>query len=470
MSVDYPLVSDCLAPEGGGTERVTAVDEVLGHFTREQLPWDYDPAEMARLHLAAFNERLVGRRETVRALGQRVDQLGIDKAETLDDVAALMFSSNVYKSYPDSFIAKGRWSHLLTWLDSLSSHSIAHIDVSGCADIDDFMERVRAGGYRVMNTSGTSGKPSLFPQSLLDLDRVGEIAAREVGWMCGLDPARPRAIFYTGNRSGNYGGHAVFAGLTSAFGRADAIFALFEEPLRTAEVGRLAALNRALVNGTATPNDIADAQERKDAAETRASAALDRFCDKLAEHAGEPILLYAQVYVFYRAMQRLKETGRHPDFHPGGRIFAGGGTKNNKLPEGFMDEIKAFYGLPVAMNYGQSEIHAKCPQCVHGRYHLSPNMMLLLLDPAGERVLNENPGDGTFEGVAAIFDFAIDGRWGGVVSGDWLTVSYAPCPCGLRSPQILSVQRVAEVTAAARDDDKVNCGGRVEMYIRGVVS
>ena len=140
--------------------------------------------------------------------------------------------------------------------------------------------------------------------------------------------------------------------------------------------------------------------------------ALDRFCDKLVEHADEPILLYAQAYVFYRAMERLKESGRHPTFNPEGRIFAGGGIKNNKLPDGFMDEIKDFYGLPIASNYGQSEIHAKCPQCTPGRYYLSPSMMPLLLDPSGDQVLNDNPGHDTIEGVAAIFEFAIDGRWG----------------------------------------------------------
>lgn len=468
-SLQYPVAFDCLAPEGAGSERVTAVDQVLGYYTH-QLPWDYDPKQMAQLHLTAFNERLQDRTSTVKALAQKVEQLGIDEAESLDDVRALMFSPNVYKSYPDSFISKGRWQHLLTWLDSLSTHSLSSIDVAGSTDIDDFMARVHAGGYRVMNTSGTSGKPSLFPQSFLDFDRKSEIAALEIGWMCKLDRTGRRPIFYTGNRGGNYGGMAVFNGLTRGFGRDDATFCLFEEPLLTAEVGRLAALNRALANGTATPDDVADAQQRQAKAEIRGTAALERFADKLAAHADEPILMYAQVYVFYRVMELLKATGRHPTFHPEGKLFAGGGTKNNKLPDGYMDHIADFYGLEICKNYSQSEIHAMCPQCDRGRYHLSPSVLLLLLDPSGERVLNENPGTDTIEGVGAIFDFAIDGRWGGVVSSDWLTVSYAPCPCGMRSPSILAVQRVSDVLANLTDDEKVNCGGRVEMYIRGVVS
>ena len=467
ISLEYPIVTDCLGPEGGGSEPKTAVDDVLAYQCRE-LPWDYRHEDLAPLHLQAFNERLRQRREQVKVLDQRASQLGIDEASSLEDVALMMFSANVYKSYPDSFLTSGRWSHLLRWLDSLSTHPLVDIDVEGCADVDEFMARVLASGFRIMNTSGTSGKPSLFPQSFLDFARMGEMAAKVFGWMFKLDGTERRAIFYTGNRSGNYAGHAVLEGVCRGIARRDAIYCLFEEPMLTAEVGRIAALNKAMAAGTATPGDIEALRQQQERSQERARLALDRFCDELVAHSQEPIILYPQVYVMYIAMKRLKETNRIVSFHPDSKIGAMGGTKNNKLPDGFMGELADFYGLEIRSDYGQSEILAKCPSCDFGRYHLAPNLLLLLLDESGERVLNLDPGQRTIQGLAATFDVAIDGRWGGVMSNDWLTVDYGRCPCGLQSPAIVAVNRLDAVKKA--DDDKVNCAGRIEMYIRGATA
>ena len=36
----------------------------------------------------------------------------------------LLFSHTVYKSYPQSFVTKGRWDRLLAWYDSLAAQSL----------------------------------------------------------------------------------------------------------------------------------------------------------------------------------------------------------------------------------------------------------------------------------------------------------------------------------------------------------
>jgi len=67
--------------------------------------------------------------------------------------------------------------------------------------------------------------------------------------------------------------------------------------------------------------------------------------------------------------------------------------------------------------------------------------------------------------VAPFFDVALDGRWGGVISGDKISVDYGPCVCGNRSPSIRDdVVRYADLEG----DDKIGCAGTVDAYVRGL--
>jgi hypothetical protein len=59
----------------------------------------------------------------------------------------------------------------------------------------------------------------------------------------------------------------------------------------------------------------------------------------------------------------------------------------------------------------------------------------------------------------------MDGRWGGVISGDHIEVDYSPCKCGNRSPSITdNVYRYADLEG----DDKIGCAGTVDAYVRGL--
>ena len=39
-------------------------------------------------------------------------------------------------------------------------------------------------------------------------------------------------------------------------------------------------------------------------------------------------------------------------------------------------------------------------------------------------------------GRAGFFDLSLDGSWGGVISGDKVSATWAPCACGNRSPSV----------------------------------
>jgi hypothetical protein len=459
----YPINSDAYAPESPG--KTTAVDQVLDYFRRDN-PWDYDYKTLRDLQFEAFNERLAQRVEEIPVLRQRSEQLGIQAAGSLDDVLPLLFSPTVYKSYPDSFVTKGRWDNLLRWLDGVSTVRLKdEVQLDGVADIDDFIDRVRAAGHNIVTTSGTSGKASLLPESALDVARRCEVWPRTFGTMLGIDPTTgPHPIFYTGHRRGAYGGQVFIDVMSEAFSTPQTTYALFEERLRVADVGRMAALSQGLASGSATPSEIAEVRANQETVAAHAAQAVDRFVDLLEAHRDEPVYLWGQTFAFWTVMQRAKERGADVRFHPAGGVITAGGLKNNRLPDGYQDDLRSFYNVRMTSGYGQSEVMGVYLECSEGRWHLPPTILLILTDPSGEKYLDVT--EGVAEGVASCFDFSPVGRWGGLISSDWVTADFSPCPCGLRSPSLLGCRRVNN---RAGEEDKLNCQGRVEMYIRGIL-
>ena len=107
-------------------------------------------------------------------LGRLADEVGITRIRALDDLIPLLFAHSNYKSYPEGFIAKGRWDLMNKWLDTLSSVRVDDVDVEGVTDQDEWIDRLHAAGHKVYVTSGTSGKNSFLPA---DAVRRGSLAA-----------------------------------------------------------------------------------------------------------------------------------------------------------------------------------------------------------------------------------------------------------------------------------------------------
>jgi hypothetical protein len=86
----------------------------------------------------------------------------------------------------------------------------------------------------------------------------------------------------------------------------------------------------------------------------------------------------------------------------------------------------------------------------------------LPLDKDGSRLL---PMEGEVEGRAAFFDLSLDGRWGGVISGDRIEIDFRPCECGAATPSIRdNIVRYADLEG----DDKIGCAGTIDAYVRGM--
>ena len=60
-----------------------------------------------------------------------------------------------------------------------------------------------------------------------------------------------------------------------------------------------------------------------------------------------------------------------------------------------------------------------------------------------------------------------DGHWGGVISGDKVTVEFGSGLDGLKTPIVRSIARYQDL---AEGEDKLTCAGSIDSYVRGAVA
>jgi len=113
--------------------------------------------------------------------------------------------------------------------------------------------------------------------------------------------------------------------------------------------------------------------------------------------------------------------------------MGGGGEKGVVLPDNAEQVIREFFGVDrMGSSYGMTEMNAMMIACDHGHYHVQPWVAVYQLDVETGRPL---PRQGVQTGRAAFFDLTQDGTWGGIVTGDRITVDWdTPAPAGARRP------------------------------------
>jgi hypothetical protein len=424
-----------------------------------------DDPDLDGLRLRAANERLQEQRAAIPALDQRARETGIDSIKGREDLVPLLFAHSTYKSYPEGFLAKGQWSRLSMWLNTVAAADVMAVDTSGVRDVDEWIDRLAGAGIYLWASSGTTGKASFIPVNDhdLELNRVMSASLAEL-WpgpmpVSVLAPAQAPMKF----------AHA-FKATAEAIGLPGQVSYLSDKRMRLGDSMRSAAMRSAMASGTATPGDIAAYQ-----AETaRAAAERDTEVHALAERIfslrDQPQLLYG----FWGPAWRILEIGREqgiPDgsFHPDTVVSLSGGLKGLDLPADYAEQVSRFFGTGrSAVGYGMTELAFAFGICRAGRYHPSAGLILLMLDESGEHLLE--PGqDGTVRGRVGIYDVGHQGHWGGIVTGDQAVADFsATCDCGRPGPTLEdSIVRYSELSVGG--DDKLTCGGTVNEYIRGAI-
>ncbi|PAU86140.1 hypothetical protein CK507_16900 [Pseudomonas sp. WN033] len=427
-------------------------------------------SELLPMRLDAAQELFAERITQIPLLKNRAQEAGIERIEKLEDLVPLLFAHTVYKSYPASFVEKGQWQRLLQWLDSLSVPDLSDVDMDGVTNIDEWLDRLWAADHRVLATSGSSGKCSFLNHTAGDQEMKKRHFKYCAAWPLQV-ASKDRPVFWMGQIKGP--NSAVEAGLFAMenWGREGAVFTLTQEPLRISEVSKMASMRKRMADGSASPEEISEFEAESARKGLRGIQEMREFADKVLEHRHEPIYLIGFWAQHLAIIERARERGiADGDFHPQSIIGAGGGVKGIPLPADYKEQVNTFYGNVLRPGlYAMTELSQPMPRCESGHYHIPPGLIMLLLDQTGETLLNPAPGyKGTIEGRFAFVDLAYEGRWGGLITGDKVTVDFsATCNCGRPGPVIHdTIMRFTQLG----QEDTISCAGTIDAYIRGAVA
>jgi hypothetical protein len=451
---------------------MTAADQLV-EYAKLADPFRGAPDDLAELQLAAIRERFAERRQQIRTLDKRATETGITEIRTLDDVVPLLFAHTNYKSYPEAFIDAGQWKHMNVWLKTLCTYPTDDIDVAGVRDVDDWLDRAHAAGHYLFASSGTSGKSSFLDQSRKDRDYAVPacLAAFDLSTP-GYRPNHDRSVFTMMPPRGT---HKMTEVSNLHFGRWAApgeLYRLSEEPILAMDSMRPAQLRRMLAAGKVGPGEIAAYEDQVIARQQRRAEAMEAWLDALIARRHQPLYIGLMWGVAWQVVEKLRARGiKDGDFHPDTIMSTGGGTKGAVLPDDYRAQVMRFFGLTedrLPNSYAMVEMSGFCALIQpHGVFAIPPWIVPLILDKAGERLLNPIDGKGVVEGRMAFFDILADARWGGIISGDKVQVEFGSGLDGVKTPIVRSVARYQDL---AEGEDKLTCAGSIDSYVRGAIA
>lgn len=422
--------------------------------------------EAEAVQLAALNLRLEERREQVKMLAKLAEAQQITGFATLGDAAPLLFTHDVYKSYPASLLARQRFDQLTKWLDRLTPYDLSDFDASGCASIDDWLVRLREQTpLDVATSSGTSGTMSFFPKSKKDYLGSVKLLRLQLTQTFGEEPdpaafAQPYHVLTPFYRDGHSTVSRLPAYFLEVFCKGDPGLLHTALPYKaSADLLWLAArLRAAQAKGDASKIDVPESLLARrgewETLQTEMPGLQSAFIrEMIPQLAGERVLALGITGMFYEIARNGLDAGARARFAPGSVVTGGGGGKGIILPDDAERVICRFFGVErLRDSYGMTEQNFYLNSCEHDRFHLPPWIVVLLLDPESGQPL---PREGEQTGRASFFDLTQDGAWGGIVSGDRVTVDYKPCACGRTTLHLAkTIQRFSEVTGG---DDKLTC-------------
>jgi hypothetical protein len=447
---------------GEAVERLTRLVEVEDRY-------NIPIADLRNAQIAAMNERFQERKGQIKLLGYRAKEAGITDVRSHEQVVRLLLPHTAYKSYPENWLAQKRWDRLSKWLDTVSTHRVPVDKVSDADEVDGWIEKLSENGFFVSCSSGTTGKSAMLVASQKDMDWCKKEAVAAYSWGSGIKATRDRRMF----------GMAAIAQVPRNLATGEAYTAMLQDPnyerfvypvppITVGALTQMVVLRKAIADGTAKPADIASYEQISAARQKAVDAAVAITAQAVVEARHSKLHvsgLWAGLYTVAKAVREMGYSGK--DFNSENSIYVGGGLKRAKLPDDYREFVYETFNIRPErnyQNYSMQELHSGMPRCrTGGRYHMPPWVVPLILDKTGDDLLPMV--DGEYEGRAAFFDLSLDGRWGGVISGDKISIDFSPCACGNKGPSIRdNVVRYADLEG----DDKIGCAGTVDAYVRGV--
>ena len=447
-----------------------AADKLTGKV-RSDDRFDYSAADVRALQVEALNERFQERKDCLKLLGHRANEAQITEIRGVEDVVPLLFPHTAYKSYPESFLMEEKWERLSRWLGTVSPYPIQPIDYSDIADIDDWIDRLQAVGHFISCSSGTTGKSAMLIASQKDMDWSKIDTVGVFSWGSGVEPAQDRKMIGTAPVASVPKNLTIGEAQRAAFANPE--WERFNYPVPPITVGsltKMVVMRKKIGDGTATPQEIAGFEQTSKDRQEVLDKAVILAAEECIAHREKKLMvsgLWSGLYAVAKAVRELGYSAK--DFHPDNCIYVGGGLKRAQLPDDYQHFVHQTFNIPHNrdfQNYSMQELNSGMPKCREcGRYHVPPWIVPMILDKDGDNLLPYDLNGGEIEGRAAFFDLALDGRWGGIITGDRISIDYKPGTCSHKGPSIRNnIARYADLEG----DDKIGCAGTIDAYVRGV--
>jgi hypothetical protein len=350
--------------------------------------------QVEAVQLAAMNLRLAERRGQIQMLAKLADGQGITSIDSLDAMAPLLFPHDMYKSYPQSLLAKQQYAKLNTWLTKLTRYAPEDVDVSQCDSIDTWLTKIRdETPLDIATSSGSSGTCSFFPKSKRDY-RLSMMGMRvQLAQKFGEDP-RPGDIddkihaiiplYKDGHAS--MGAFGKYSCEVFAKGDPDYWHYCFDFKLSSDLMWLAARLRAAQALGDVSKVDVPPSllarraeweQSQKDMPNQQL-AFVNRMIHELQGHR---VFVMSTSNLLYSAARRGLEEGLSGVFAPDSVFMGGGGAKGVPLPDDLEEVICKFFNTKrMISSYGMTEMNSFSVLCDHDRYHILPWVTPFLLD------------------------------------------------------------------------------------------
>jgi hypothetical protein len=454
---------------------VAEADDIsqFGYKTSNEL-FAIDRREGEALQLEWARRRFEQLMPAVAALREQAQQKGVTRIGTLTDLVPLLYNHTVFKSYPMSLLEKNRFDLLTRWLDRLTTVDLSGIDASRCEGIDDWLTLLeQEAPLKIFHTSGTTGKLSFIPRTHIEFDLWMSTLFKNIWYPfgaspeCSPGPELRLPVVYPSVRHGRYVSQHVISYCAQRVAPSpDEVYTLNNANLSADLVSLSGRIRIAQAKGELSKMQLTEKQRVEfkrylEDLERRPAETAQFFRQVTDQLQGKRVFVSAVSSSLFQATREGLSRGISQAFARDSCGLTGGGGKGTTLPADWMDQVSTFTGIPRKgweFNYGTSELTGPMPLCAEGYYHIPVYLVPFLLDPNTGAPL---PREGRQTGRFAAYDALAQTMWGGIVTGDKVTIEWdRECPCGRKGPHIHD--NVERYSSQVTGDDKVNCAATID--------
>ncbi len=426
---------------------------------------------LEELQTEALSIRFEQQKDRIPALSKLADAQGITRIGEFNEVLPVCFEHTIFKSYPSFLLEKGQFDKLTTWLNRLTAHDLSKVDASGCKSIDAWLNLLCAETeLDPIATSGTGGTMSFAPRDKSDW-RTQVLGGLRIQMLqefgvpsTAADLNEKLHVFWPTHADGHTSmfrtGH--YARKFMAMECDDHFHPVYNSPGDTDVMFLAARLRSAQARGDNRVNVLPSLLERRaelEAIERDRPAKTAEWLESMTSLSDKRVFVMGPWMLLYDFAKKGLAAGKKCNFAPNSVFQTGGGGKGMVVPDDWADVTGRFFNSRFKWVYGFNELTALSVKCEHGRYHIPPWAIPLILDPETSKPL---PRNGVQVGRAAFFDVAINGVWGGIISGDKVEIDWNPCPCGRTSAHLSD--QIVNISEEKGGSDKITCAATPEAH------